>query len=90
MSDNHTKRQLTPEEQREFAALKSEAEFEEFIIKKGLSFSDTEKALILEHFKTGKLPLADEQLEDVAGGFAFYFPGFACDRCGKPMGQCIC
>ena len=74
MSDDQTNRRLTPDEQREFATLKSEAEFEEFIIKKGLSLSDTEKALILDHFKTGKLPLSDEQLEDVAGGFTFPFP----------------
>ena len=90
MSDNQTNRRLTPEEQREFAALKTEAEFEEFITKKGLFLSDSEKALVLEHYKTGKLPLSSEQLNDVAGGFAFYFPGFACDRCGKPTSQCIC
>ena len=74
MSDDQTSRRLTPEEQREFAALKSEAEFEEFITKKGLSLSDAEKTLVLEHIKTGKLPLSDEQLEDVAGGFTFPFP----------------
>ena len=74
MSDNQAKKQLTPEELRELATLKSEAEFEEFITKKGLSFSDIEKALVLEHYKTGKLPLSDEQLEDVAGGFTFPWP----------------
>jgi len=74
MSNNQAKKQLTPEELRELATLKSIAEFEEFIAEKELSLSVAEKVLMLEYFETGKLPLSDEQLEDVAGGFSFPFP----------------
>ena len=81
-------RQLTTEEQKEFANIKSDKELNEFIAKTGFYLSDSEKALVLTYIEEGKLPLNDEKLKDVAGGFCFPFPSFNCDRCGKQ--KCIC
>jgi len=81
---------LSSSQKERFKEVKDEAGLNSFLLEMNATLSDDEKQAVLEYLETSKLPLSIDVLEDVAGGFAFYFPGFACDRCGKPMGQCIC
>ena len=82
-------RQLTPEEQKEFIELKSIKDLDEFITKTGLSISDTEKALVIENIEAGTLPLNDELLENVAGGFKVIVQ-LRCYACGNDKAYCTC
>ncbi|MCL2096226.1 MAG: hypothetical protein FWH10_04895 [Oscillospiraceae bacterium] len=59
---------LTPERQENFKAIKDAAALDAFLNENNLALTDEEKAQALEYFKSGKLPLADEELDNVAGG----------------------
>ncbi|MCL2096229.1 MAG: hypothetical protein FWH10_04910 [Oscillospiraceae bacterium] len=62
---------LTPEQQEKFKALKDSAALDAFLAENSLTLTDEEKAQAAEYFKTGKLPLPDEELDNVAGGCGF-------------------
>ena len=59
---------LTPEQREKFNALKDGAGLDAFLTETGFELTDEEKTQILEYIASGQLPLADEELESVAGG----------------------
>ena len=59
---------LTPGQREKFNALKDSAGLDAFLSETGLELTDEEKAQVLEYIASGKLPLADEELDNVAGG----------------------
>jgi hypothetical protein len=65
---------ITEEQGKELAAAveaKDMAALETFCQKHGIELAADEKEAVAEYFKTGKLPLADQELENVAGGGCF-------------------
>ncbi|MCL2096227.1 MAG: hypothetical protein FWH10_04900 [Oscillospiraceae bacterium] len=76
---------LTPEQREKFKELKDAAAgvvLDAFLDENNLALTDEEKAQALEYLKSGKLPLADEELENVAGGGC---GGVKCNECGGNM-----
>ena len=59
---------LTPEQREQFSALKDGAGFDAFLSETGFELAADEKAQVLEYLASGQLPLADDELENVAGG----------------------
>ena len=59
---------LTTEQKEQFTAVKDEAALEAFASKHGIDLSDELKADAAEYFRTGVLPLDDDELDNVAGG----------------------
>jgi len=59
---------LTPEQREKFNALKDSVGLEAFLSETGLELKVEEKAQVLEYIASGILPLADEELDNVAGG----------------------
>jgi hypothetical protein len=60
---------LTPEQREKFNAVKDGAGLDVFISETSVEITDEEKLQILSYIESGKLPLADEELDNVAGGF---------------------
>jgi hypothetical protein len=65
---------LTSEQKAQFKAAKTAEQFEAFIAESKLELSETEKRQALEYINTGAWPLADEELENVAGGCGSTMP----------------
>jgi hypothetical protein len=59
---------LTPEQQESFSALKDSAALDAFLRDTGLELTNEEKEAALSLIENGKLPLADDELNEVAGG----------------------
>ncbi|MCL2078569.1 MAG: hypothetical protein FWH17_01855 [Oscillospiraceae bacterium] len=59
---------LTPLQREKLDELKDNAKMEAFLSENDIKLTDEEKTQILEFIESGKLPLSDEQLENVAGG----------------------
>lgn len=59
---------LTPEQKEKLVAVKDEAALDAFVSELGIELTVKDREQALEYFKTGKLSLADEELENVAGG----------------------
>jgi len=59
---------LTPEQREQFKAVKTAEQLDAFLTDNKLELSVEEKAQALEYLEKGVLPLADEELENVAGG----------------------
>jgi NADH pyrophosphatase NudC (nudix superfamily) len=63
------------------------AALEAFCKKRGIELAAEEKDEVAEYFKTGKMPLADEELENVAGGACaitdWVNPPPPCPKCGS-------
>jgi NADH pyrophosphatase NudC (nudix superfamily) len=62
---------ITEEQEKELAAAleaKDISALEAFCKKHGIELAADEKNVAAEYFKTGKLPLSDQELENVAGG----------------------
>jgi len=59
---------LTPEQREQFSALKDRAGLDTFLTETCLELAADEKAQVLEYIASGQLPLADDELESVAGG----------------------
>ena len=59
---------LTPEQWEKLDAVKDETALDAFVSEHGIELTAEERGQILEYFKTGVLPLADEELDNVAGG----------------------
>ena len=59
---------ISPEQREKFKALKDATALDAFLTENSLALTDEEKAQAIEYFSSGKLPLADEELENVAGG----------------------
>jgi hypothetical protein len=76
---------ITEEQEKELAAAleaKDIAALEAFCQKHGIELAADEKNVAAEYFKTGKLPLSDQELENVAGGVCFLDPIFdPCPQC---------
>jgi hypothetical protein len=76
---------ITEEQGKELTAAmnaKDISALEAFCKKRGIDLAADERDAAAEYFKTGKLPLADEELENVAGGVCFL------DRVFDPCPQC--
>jgi hypothetical protein len=75
---------ITEEQAKEFAAAveaKDMAAVEAFCQKRGIDLAADERDAAAEFFKTGKMPLADDELENVAGGCGFESNGDTCPKC---------
>ena len=59
---------LTPGQWGKFHALKDGAGLDAFLSETGVELTAEEKAQALEYIESGKLPLDDEKLDNVAGG----------------------
>ena len=59
---------LTPEQREKFNALKDGAGLDAFLSETGLTLTGEEKAAVTAYIASGKLPLADEEIENVGGG----------------------
>jgi len=59
---------LTPEQRKKFDAVKDTAGLDAFIAETGITLTETDKTAVEEFFKTGALPLSDDDLDIVAGG----------------------
>jgi len=73
---------LTPEHLEKFKALKDSAGLDAFLTETGLELTAEEKAKVLQYIESGKLPLADEELDNVAGGGCGIDPFYIC-VCGR-------
>ena len=69
---------LTPEQQEQFKAIKDSAALDAFLSENNLTLTDEEKTHALEYSKSGKLRLADEDLNSTAGGSEK-----VCKNCGS-------
>ena len=65
---------LTPEQQEQFDTVKTVEQFEALLAEHKLEPSAEEKAGALEYLEKGIIPLADEELENAAGGLLKFFP----------------
>ena len=61
-------RALIPTQREAFNIVKDEAGLEKFLAETGVTLTDEERAQTSEFLKSGKLPLEDEELTNVAGG----------------------
>ena len=59
---------LTSGQREKFYTLKDSVGLEAFLSETGFELTVEEKAQVLEYIASGKLPLADEELDNVAGG----------------------
>jgi hypothetical protein len=66
---------------------KDMANLEAFCQKHGIELAAEEKNAVAEFFKTGKMPLADQELENVAGGSCTNAGGFGIDILHCP--ECV-
>ena len=73
---------LTPGQREKFNTLKDSAGLDAFLTETGIELTYEEKAQTLEYITSGKLPLADEELENVAGGGCGGEP-VTCTKCGS-------
>jgi len=64
---------LTPEQREKFNALKDGAGLDAFLSETGMELTAEEKAQVMKYIEFGKLPLSEEELENVAGGLKFPF-----------------
>ena len=62
---------ITPEHLEKFKVLKDSAGLDALLTEAGIELTAEEKTKVLEYIESGKLPLADEELENVAGGIKF-------------------
>ena len=62
---------LTPEHLEKFNALKDGAGLDALLTESGIELTAEEKTKVLEYIESGKLSLADEELDNVAGGIKF-------------------
>jgi hypothetical protein len=62
---------LSAEQREKFNALKDSAGLDIFLSETGMDMNPDEKAQVLQYIESGKLPLTDEELENVAGGGCF-------------------
>ena len=76
---------LTPGQREKFNALKDSAGLDTFLSETGLELTVEEKTQVLEYIASGKLPIADEELENVAGGGCGggSGPPDKCSKCGS-------
>jgi hypothetical protein len=59
---------LNPTQQEKLEALEDSAAFDAFLLETDLTLTDEEKAEVLATIEGDKVPLADDELDDVAGG----------------------
>ncbi|MCL2051501.1 MAG: hypothetical protein FWG91_07230 [Lachnospiraceae bacterium] len=59
---------LTPVQREKLDELKDSAKLDAFLLENGCELTVEEKEMLIDFIETGKLPLSDEQLENVAGG----------------------
>ena len=59
---------LTPEQREKFYTIKDSAGLDGFLAETGAALSQEEKERVMELITSGKLPVADEELDNVAGG----------------------
>jgi len=59
---------LTPTQQTSFIAVKNMDELEALLTSQKLVMTDAEKESFMEYIQSGKLPLDDDDMEQVAGG----------------------
>ena len=59
---------LAPEQQEQFKLIKNVEQLDAFLADNKLELPEEDRKQLLEYFETGKLPLADEELENAAGG----------------------
>ena len=76
-------RGLTPGQREKFNALKDSVGLEAFLFETGLELTVEEKAQVLEYIVSGKLSLADEELDNVAGGGCLSGSSMTCPKCGS-------
>jgi len=74
---------LTPEYLEKFNALKESAGLDALLTEAGLELTAEEKTKVLQYIETGKLPLADEELDNVAGGGGGIDTVWFCCTCGR-------
>jgi hypothetical protein len=79
---------ITEEQGKELTAAmnaKDISALEAFCKKHGIELAADEKNVAAEYFKTGKLPLSDQELENVAGGCSITTRGLECKcpHCGS-------
>ena len=77
---------LTPEGRERFTAVKDSAELDALLSEISIKFSDSEKEQIREFITSGKLPMADEELINAAGGVGCGdVPSKTCPKCGTVL-----
>ena len=59
---------LTPEQREQLIGIKTAVQLEAFLIEHKLELSEEEKTQVVEYIEKGIFTLADEELENVAGG----------------------
>jgi hypothetical protein len=77
---------ITEEQGKELAAAveaKDMAALETFCKKHGIELAADERDALAEYFKTGKMPLSDQELENVAGGWGYGSKELKCPGCGE-------
>jgi len=65
---------LTPKQYVKFNSLKGNAGLKIFLSETKIVLTTDERARLLELIESGKLPLLDEELKNVAGGIEDYIP----------------
>jgi hypothetical protein len=81
MSLTERYKNLSAEQRETFNALKDSAGLDIFLSATGIEMNPDEKAQVLEYITSGKLPLSDEELENVSGGACF--GSYSCDYCSR-------
>jgi hypothetical protein len=65
-------RSFTPNQKEKFFSVKDSAGFDVFLTESGIELTSEEKAQIQEYYAKGRLPLSDEELENVDGAQAHW------------------
>ena len=77
---------LSPEQREKFNTVKDDAGLDSFLSETGVTLSSKEKAQVIAYIVSGKLPLADEELINIAGGGCGGSEGIPnCNICGEKM-----